>query len=246
MKKPSQYLIRKRSKRKLLSKIKLKKKRIIALNYNLTLNNELDGNLSYEMQMEKWLPKNIKFILSKIEGINYYYPDYFIDYEKSEYKIEIPKNFCLNTQRNNSLKFIYTLTKTILSDAFKTIIIDYSNCKEIDLSAQIFLDIILLDLFKFGQKRGLYSKTRPNLRTISGKNIEDKNIQKILFSIGSPAIINKKVYKFDDIVPYKLCVHNKEKKSINNDKRKEIDATNLVQHVIDSLKTIQKDILTKA
>jgi hypothetical protein len=80
------------------------------------------------------------------------------------------------------------------------------------------------------------------LRTIGGRNIEDKNIQKILFSIGSPAIINKKVHKFEDIVPYKLCVHNKEKKSINNDKRKEIDATDLVQHVISSLETIQKKL----
>lgn len=242
MKQPSQYIIQKRFKRKLISKSKQKKKRILALGYNLTLNNELDGDLSYEMQMNKWLPKNIKFILSKIEGVDYYYSDYIIDHEKSEYKIKIPKNFCLNSQRNNSLCFIYTLVNTILSDGFRSIIIDYSNCKEIDLSAQIFLDIILIDLFKFRKKRSLYSKTRPYLRTIGGRNIEDENIQKIIFSIGSPAVINKKVHKFDDIVPYKLCIHNKEKKSINNDKRKEIDATDLVQHVISSLETIQKKL----
>jgi hypothetical protein len=68
LKQPSQYIIRKRFKRKLRSKSKQKKKRIIALNYNLTLNKELDGDLSYEMQINKWLPKNIKFILAKIEG----------------------------------------------------------------------------------------------------------------------------------------------------------------------------------
>jgi hypothetical protein len=242
LKEPSQYIIRKRCRRKLVSKSKQKKKRILALNYNLTLNNELDGDLSYEMQINKWLPKNIKFILSKIEGVDYYYSDYVIDYEKSEYTIKIPKNFCLNSHRNISLRFIYTLVNTILSDAFRIIIIDYSNCKEIDLSAQIFLDIILIDLFKFRKKRSLYSKTRPYLRTIGGRNIEDENIQKIIFSIGSPAVINKKVHKFDDIIPYKLCIHNKEKKSINNDKRKEIDATDLVQHVISSLETIQKKL----
>ena len=242
MKQLSQYIIRKRFKRKLNSRNKQKKKRIITLSYNLNLNKELNGDLSYEMQVNKWLPKNIKFILEKIEGVDYYYSDYLIDYEKSEYKIKIPKTFCLNTQRNKSLRFIYTLVKTILSDAFRTITIDYSNCKDIDLSAQIFLDIILIDLLKFGKKRSLYTKTRPNLRTIGGRNIENENIQKILFSIGSPAIINKKVYKFDDIVPYKLCVHNKEKKSVNNEKRKEIDATDLVQHVIDSLETIQKKL----
>jgi hypothetical protein len=242
LKEPSQYIIRKRFKRKLISKSKQKKKRITALNYNLTLNNELDGDISYEMQKTKWLSKNIKFILAKISRIDYYYSDYVADYEKSEYKIKIPENFCLNTHTNNSLRFIYTLVNTFLSDTFKTITIDYSNCKEIDLSAQIFLDIILIDLFKFGKKRSLYSKTRPTLRTISGKNIENENIQKILFSIGSPAIINKKVYKFKDIVPYKLCIHNKEKKKLNNDKRKEIDTTDLVQHVISSLETIQKKL----
>ena len=93
LKEPSQYIIRKRFRRKLISKSKQKKKRIVALGYNLTLNNELNGDLSYEMQINKWLPKNIKFILSKIEGVDYYYSDYVTDYEKSEYKIQIPKKF---------------------------------------------------------------------------------------------------------------------------------------------------------
>ncbi|MGZ9677346.1 hypothetical protein [Flavobacterium sp. GNP001] len=242
MKKPSKYIIHKRFRRRLTSKSKQKHKKIRALGDNLALNKELEGDLSYEMQINKWLPKNIKFILSKIEGVDYYYSDFNVDFETSEYRIKIPKNFCLNSHRNISLRFIYSLVNTILSDAYRNIIIDYSNCKEIDLSAQIFLDIILIDLFKFRKKRSLYKKTKPFLRTIGGRNIEDENIQKIIFSIGSPAVINNRAHKFDDIVPYKLCIHNKEKKSINNDKRKEIDATDLVQHVISSLATIQKKL----
>lgn len=242
MNKLSQHIITKRFKRRLQSKKKKKTKRIRALQLNITLQNELGTDASYDKQIKKWLPKTVKYILKKIEYTDYQYKDYIIDYENLEFKIKIPQLFCLNDNRNISLRFIYTLMYAILSDSYKKIIIDYKDCKEIDLSAQIFLDIILIDLFKFGKKRSLYLKTRPKLRTIGGRNIHDKNIQKILFSIGSPAIINKLEHRFNDIVPYKLCIHNKENKSINNTKRKEIDATNLVQHVIDSLSTIQKKL----
>lgn len=242
MKNVSQYLALKRFRRRLKSKAKHKTKNRVTIENDLNLLTELGEDMSYEVQINKWLSPNLKYILNSFDSYAYIYRDFVIDFATSNYIIKIPKKFSLNTNPHESLAFIYTLILEILSDRYKEVTIDYENSDNIDLSAQIYLDVILVDLFKFFNIKDRYRKTKSNLKAIGGKNIFDKNIKKILFSIGSPAVINKISHSFDDIIPYNLCIHNKEKHNINNIKRKEVDTTTLVQHVIDSLKMVNKTL----
>src|SRR5690606_20998879 len=107
---------------------------------------------------------------------------------------------------------------------------------------QICLDALLIDTLKFIRRREKYQKTKPYLTKIEGENINNIDVKKVLFSIGSPAIINKNFHKFKDIVPYHLCIHNKEKETVKNSQRKELDTTKLVDHLIDSLGLLNKNL----
>lgn len=230
----------KRFKRRLISKNKLKKKRIRILKNNLELKFYLGDDSSYINQIEKWLSKTVIYYLNRVKDNNFKYNDF--RFEKNSVIIMVPKVFCLNTNIKGSLAFITKLVQLIISDSYKNVVIDYNVCKEIDLSAQICLDALLLDLSNFIKRRTRYKKIKPRLISISGENIVNDNVSKILFSVGSPAIIKNEKYYFEDIVPYHLCVHNKEKESIKNSERKEVDTTRLVEHVIESSKVLNKEL----
>lgn len=232
----------KRFKRKLKSKQKQKLKRKKILENHIQLKKVLGDDHSYENQINKWLPETVKYFIERTANAISQYKNIIIDDKKRELIISIPKEFCLNTNIKLSLSFISTLIQYILLDRYKNIIIDYSNCKSINLSAQICLDSLLLDTLKFIKKREKFFKTRPNISSIGGENINNEDVKKILFSIGSAAIINKKSYTFDDIVPYHLCIHNKDNETLKNSQQKLIDTTTLVEHVISSMHLINKEL----
>lgn len=234
-------IAQKRFSRSLKSKAKAKAKRILNNLVNLTLKTELGSDKSLNNQLEKWLPESIKYILSKADEKYLKYSDKIVD-DKNNLKIFVPKTFCLLQNADKSYDFIYTLLFAIVSDVNKIIEIDYSKCRKIEISAQIFLDIILKDSLKFLRKKAKYRSTQPNLQNIRAVNVKNKEIKKILFSIGSPAILNKTIIKYPDIIPYKLCVHSKTSNNIENIRRKEIDTTELVDHVIESLRVVGKEL----
>ncbi|MDV6169501.1 hypothetical protein R1T16_13780 [Flavobacterium sp. DG1-102-2] len=207
----------------------------------MTLKKELQGDFSYENQLVKWLPYNLTYILTHEQAK--FFEDVALTSSFSDlYTVKVPKNFCLISNSKISYKFIKELTAVLLSDRYRQVEIDYHDCKSIDLSAQIFMDIILQDIHRFINKRNRHRKTRAFIKGMSGINITNPDIQKILFSVGSPAIIHKKTHYFSDIVTYKLCTHNKASAKIENAKRKEIDTTELVEYVIASLKTLNKTL----
>lgn len=232
----------KRFRRRLKSKQKRRYKRKLIINNHLHLKQNLGEDKSIDNQIEKWLPETVKYFIQKTYSENSLYKDVFFDYKKRELKISIPKDFCLNTNIKQSLNFISTLIQYILIDRYKNIVIDYSNCKSINLSAQICLDALLIDTLKFIKRRDSFFKTKPKIKRIGGENINNIDVKKILFSIGSPAVINKKSYSFDDIVPYHLCIHNKDVISLKNTQQKLIDTTTLVEHLISSLGLLNKEL----
>ena len=202
---------------------------------------ELNDDLSYQNQIDKWLPSNLTYILGNekakfISNLNN------SKVFSSTYNIKVPKIFSLIEYEKESYEFIRKLTIAILFDKYKSIEIDYIDCERIELSAQIYCDMILRDLDKFIKRRNKNRHTQSNIANISGVNINDENIQKLLFSIGSPAIITKDIRKYSDITPYKLCVHNKEHNKLENAKRKEIDSTEMVEYIIKSLATLDKKL----
>jgi hypothetical protein len=226
-----------------LKRKKKKKQRRKSEHQNyLRAKKELKSDFSYQNQIDKWLPSSLSYILGnektkftdKIDNNRVY---------KDTYNIKVPKIFSLIDNGKESYEFIRNLTLNILFDKYKTVEIDYINCERVELSAQIYTDMILRDLDKLIKRRNNNRYTQTKLTTLTGININNENIQKLLFSVGSPAIIMSKGFrKYDDIIPYKLCVHNKEFNKLENAKRKEVDSTEMVDYVIDSLATLDKKL----
>ncbi|PIE49073.1 MAG: hypothetical protein CSA39_04485 [Flavobacteriales bacterium] len=207
----------------------------------LKAKSELNNDLSYQNQIDKWLPSNLTYILGNEKA------DFINEYSNKRvftdtYKIKVPKIFSLIENEKDSYSFIRNLTMNILFDKYKSVEIDYAECERIELSAQIYTDMILRDLDKFIKRRNQNKRTQTRLSNLSGININNENIQKLLFSVGSPAVITKDFRKYSDIIPYRLCVHNREFNKLENAKRKEIDSTEMVDYVIKSLATLDKQL----
>jgi hypothetical protein len=80
-------------------------------------------------------------------------------------------------------------------------------------------------------------------RIQEGVNINNIDVKKLLFSVGSPAIHTNKCLEFDDIIPYKLCSYNRRQCiSITSSEQKDIDTTRLVDYVLDSLRAVNKSL----
>ena len=102
------------------------------------------------------------------------------------------------------------------------------------------MDIILKDYIK-------YCTISKKPYNIKGININNEDVKKLLFSVGSPAVLKTKTIEFEDVIKYPLCVHDIDKtkdpeKRIN---QKDIDTTTLVDYVIDSLKRMNKRLDNK-
>ena len=206
----------------------------------LRIKKDFGGKVTYDKLIEKWLPSNISYLLEcEKSGFSDTLP-----FENVYNRIKIPSNFSLIEKPKESYTFIRKLTISILSLQFNKIEIDYSDCVNIDLGAQIYLDIILKDLLKFFNRCKSNPIKCPKFPKIGGVEINNPNIRKMLFSVGSPAIHNKNTVEYKDILPYKLCIHNKESNAnkLKNAERKEIDSTELVDYIIQSLDRLGKEL----
>lgn len=221
-------------------KKKKKNKRRIEHQNFLRIKKELGGKVTYEKLIENWLPTNLEYLFS-CEKTRF---SETLPFNNKFGSIKIPKNFSLIENASESYSFIRKITISILSLKFSKIEIDYSECENIDLGAQIYLDIILKDILKFVNKCKTNPIKCPKFPKIRGVNIVNPDIQKMLFSVGSPAIHTNNTKIFDDIIPYKLCIHNKESNAnkLKNAQRKEIDSTEMVEYIIESLDRLGKQL----
>ncbi|TYP97982.1 hypothetical protein C7447_103149 [Tenacibaculum adriaticum] len=165
---------------------------------------------------------------------------------KEAVTIEVPEPFSLVDNADKSYKFISDIINCLYHNRVRKLNIDYKNCKTIHLGAQIYLDILLRDMFKYS--RQLHSKY-PNfshLESVKPININNKNVRKLLYSIGSYAILKNEKVKYDDIIPYNLCefkANPSPSAKMVNIETKERHVTEMVEYVIESLGRMDK-ILT--
>lgn len=171
-------------------------------------------------------------------------PFYLKDIKASHYQthgtITIPQYFSIIDEADLGFTTIRQLISALFIENHHTVTLDYEECNEVELNAQVIMDIILKDYIKYCT----VSKKQYNLR---GININNENVKKLLFSVGSPAVLKVKTIEFEDVIKYPLCVHDIDKtrdveKRMN---QKDIDTTTLVDYVIDSLKRMNKQLTTK-
>lgn len=202
----------------------------------LTTLKKVEGDLSYESIFKQFLPINISYLLS-CENSAFYIEKLTKIRIDNDGNFLVPKRFSIVDYPKESYKFIQEVTAALVLQKYPIISIDYTDCVSADLGAQVLLDIILKDIISFYKT---IRKIRPKyakVKEINGTNFKSDAIKKLLFSVGSPAIHMDKSVHFKDIVPYKLCIHDRESHidPIKIIEKKDIDTTTLVDYVLISL-----------
>lgn len=250
---------KKRFDRKLASKEKKRLKRKDALEDIISKNNrtserlklEFDGEITYSNILKKWLPINLSYLVNSEKS------DFYLDFKKIQVKkrerevvFRVPEVFSLIDNPKESYKFVKNIAFSLLCEKFELLSLDYQNCKQLNVGAQVFLDIILKETASFYErcvkqpiveKRVKIAKTRIRLANLQETSEE---IKKILFSVGSPAILRNARISYKDIIPYRLCIHNRDGSfsKIKASEKKDIDTTTLADYVIDSLAKMNKKL----
>lgn len=198
---------------------------------------------TYENALKNWLPINLSYLVS-CEESDFYFLKIIKNIPENEGIFKVPKEFSIIEFPKESFKFIQNVLGSLLLQKYEKISIDYGDCVRLDLGAQVLFDIILKDVFTFYDRCKLYKATRPKVKEINGINIVNRDVHKLLFSVGSPVIFNNKSFHYQDIIPYKLCIHNNDMAGDQAKMReqKDMDTTKLVDYVLDCLKRLNRTL----
>lgn len=246
--------IRRRNKRRLKNKHNQKRRslpvprkfRRLAISYSNPKNNITSSNLKRRSYyINKYLPPNLKYLVHN-EASPFHIDKLKVGKYKSGGIIKIPKVFSIVEDQDSSIETIKRVLSALLYEDISDFKLDYEECEKVGLGSQILLDIILKDFKKFTTICHKIDRRHDRYfpATIGGINIKNENIQKMIFSVGSPVTLKVKEFQFDDVIPYKLCIHDNEKEK-DLDRRieqKELDTTELADYVLDSLKRMKKTL----
>lgn len=232
----------KRFRRKLKSKEKKKEKKIKKIEDYRIYSDDLESNFALENLIDKWMPKNLKFLLTKDESFCNMYEIGINSSNKN--RIEVPEYFSLIENPNESFGFLKNLISLLLTKGLERLDIDYKKCENVDLGAQVVLDIIIKDMISFYKKCSTNPFTYSYAKDINGININNDRIKKLLYSVGSRAIHLNYSTKFKDVIPYALCVHDRDSSGdeVIISEQKDIDTTNLVDYVLECLARMGKKL----
>lgn len=238
-----QSIAEKRYRRRLKSEIERKNKRIKIHRQYLETKENLNADFSLPNLIDKWMPTNVRFLLSNDKS-DFHIEKATKNAAKSNSKLFVPRHFSIVDNASESYRFIQTVLGILITQKQQKVDIDYERCEKADLSAQVLLDIILKDIISFYTKCERNSKTTPRVKKISGINVHNENVRKLLFSVGSPAIHSNRSINFKDIIPYKLCIHDREATGdpIKISEQKDVDTTHLVDYVLSCLDRMGKKL----
>ena len=161
--------------------------------------------------------------------------------------IYIPEVFSLCENKEMTIIALKQVISALFFEKYhKYVIFDYSKCRDVGIETQAFMDVILLEFKKFMHKAVRLTRYSEIVKTFpqhfGGRNILDKNLQKMMFSVGSPANLGIRDEDFEDVLRLPMRSHcalsSRDKENIVV--QKEIDTTEIVDHVIASLNKMNK------
>lgn len=201
-----------------------------------------------ENQINNNLPINLKYLLHSKES-----PFHLKNVRGERFNsygvVDIPESFSIIDNPKETFIALKKIISALFCENNSSLILNYEKCNDVELGTQVLLDIILREFCIFTKKVQISSRDKKNLfpAALGGKNINNEDIQKLLFSVGSPANLNVQEKDFKDIIKYKLCIHDniKEKNFEKRIAQKEIDTTQLVDYVIECLKRMNKELTSE-
>ena len=198
-----------------------------------------------ENLINRYLPVNLKYMLSTKDSP--FYIKKVKNTTVNEDVIIVPQQFSIFENPKESFQMLRDLIHALLFKDFNKVILDYKQCESVNLCSQILLDIIFKEWDTFVTKvrdsHGIKARKYFPI-TVGGKNINNKDVQKILFSVGSPANVAGEEHDFPDIKKSKLCIHDRKKNKSRQTviEYKDIATTDLADYVIDCLRSVNKKL----
>lgn len=220
----------KRFLRQLKTKRRKKRKAQIICEENARYNRKNGVILSVDQLLSNTLSPSVSYLLNCISSpLNYK----LINNENinTNCYVEIPRHFSLIENPQESYSAIRKLIALSLYSNYPEIFIDYTKCNEFTLEAQVLLDLILKDIFKFYNRCRKKKCFKNYAKRITDRSTKGSSIRTMLFSVGSLAIHAKKQLEFSHVVPYNLCIHRSEVDTIRQAEMKDIDTTTLSDYV---------------
>lgn len=159
--------------------------------------------------------------------------------------VHIPEIFSIYDNPTESIVTLRQIISALLVEKNQNVIFDYAKCREIDIATQAIMDILLKEyaiLTNKALKLQRRSVERELPESISGRNINDDNLRKMIFSIGSPAVLGISQHDFPDIIRNSMCSRSM---LTDNDRKnlsamKELDTTIMVDYVMECLAKMNK------
>ena len=194
--------------------------------------------------IRKYLPDNLRYITHS--------PDSPFDLQSIKHAnyntggtVLIPEDFSLLNNETDSVNVLRQIISALLIENNEQVTLNYAQCTHVDLSTQILLDIILMDFVRFRRRcNKIYRGHHRIFPSIAGIEINDKPLQKMMFSVGSPANLGIQQHDYKDIIKYRLNVHDNSKYKDNQTRmsQKELDTTAMADYVNDCLARMNKEL----
>lgn len=193
------------------------------------INKQIPEILGYIIRNEK-SPLNLKDIAKHHYATNGY--------------VEMPANFSVLENPEVSFEAIRKIISALLVEDVPWLTIDYNLCTHVDISTQALLDIVLLDFCRFREKCNKISRCGRIFPNIRGINIKEKAVQKMMFSVGSPANLKIRTNEYSDVIRYTLNVHKNDKDAdyLKRIEQKELDTSDIADYVIKCLKRMNRKL----
>lgn len=240
------YLMLRRFRRR----VKSKKKRVVRRKMK-----------SYQIQQDYWYRVAGKNVRSLSDAVRIFMPLHFrylttcsnspfyqnrLSMRKYTYKeiLKVPDTFSILTNPKEAFYFLQNVVSIILYQTCCELCFDYANCRYCDLPTQTLFDSILIDndrFIKLCQRANVHRFLRIN--SVSGVHINDPKLQLMINSVGSPVELINRNMNFKNVVPFKLRHIDGGNTTIQRKSdQKGIDATDLIQYVIDCLSRFHKTL----
>lgn len=209
------------------------------------------GILSKGELLNRFAPKNLMYI------INTPMSPFNLKDIKNDFKsrsdngvIIIPEIFSIYDNPDESILTLRKIISALLVETNIRVYFDYNFCHDIDIATQAIMDILLKEYDTFINKAIKIQRRSIEYafpEGISGRNINDINLRKMIFSIGSPAVLGITQRDFTDIIRNSMCSRSMltENDRKNLSALKELDTTIMVDYVIQSLAKMNKKLTSK-
>lgn len=213
------------------------------------LQEELGGSITYDNILRKHLPETTRYLLEhpesefawkRIKSIARWRMDTF----------KVPEVFSLIDEPSIAYEFLRQVLWALLKSGRQRLLFDYEGCKQLDIGAQVVLDIIIKDVIQLYDRctrRPKLLKTLGVVKEIGLTNIiktrqSNEAVLKILYSVGSPAIHTNAHLHFSDLEPYKLNIYKPPEDTFHLDQQQgdAIETTKLVTYVQRCLRRVGK------